>query len=215
MLDASLPNVGADLQRIHRVISRGLSVLQEKAQTYGDGGFPDSLTSEGFWKFCHGLEANLHGHHLTEEDIFFPFLKDRLPQLDLKVLYLEHEQVLGILAQVKAAREAGSLLALQRALASLVTLWRAHIGKEEVWFSPQVLAGVCSVPEHIDLAQRAAAHSQQHAQPAPLAVPFLLYNVDGDDRAFFMRVMPAELTQHLVPVVWKDEWAAMKPFLLP
>jgi hypothetical protein len=47
-----------------------------------------------------------------------------------------------------------------------------------------------------------------------LAVPFLLYNVESDDRAHFFAVMPPEITQQLVPVVWKDEWASMKPFLL-
>jgi hypothetical protein len=71
-----------------------------------------------------------------------------------------------------------------------------------------------TIPEHIDMAQKAAAHSQQHSQPAPLAVPFLLYNLEGEDRAFFLAVMPPEVTQQLVPVVWKEEWAPMKPFLL-
>jgi hypothetical protein len=45
-------------------------------------------------------------------------------------------------------------------------------------------------------------------------VPFLLYNAEAEDRAFYVNAMPPELTQQLVPIVWKDEWAAMKPFLL-
>ena len=36
----------------------------------------------------------------------------------------------------------------------------------------------------------------------------------ADDRAYFLAVMPPEVTQQLVPVVWKDEWASIKPFLL-
>ena len=105
MSDQPMPNIGRDLQRIHRVITRGLAVLQEKGPAFADSGFP--------------------------------------------------------------------------------------------------------------LGQKAAAHSAAHAQPAPWAVPFLLYNLEMEDRAHFLSVMPAELTQQLVPVVWKDEWAAMKPFLLP
>jgi hypothetical protein len=42
----------------------------------------------------------------------------------------------------------------------------------------------------------------------------MLYNLEGADRAHFMAVLPPEITQQLVPVVWKDEWAPMKPFLL-
>ncbi|HSJ59402.1 MAG TPA: hypothetical protein VLC95_19610 [Anaerolineae bacterium] len=47
-----------------------------------------------------------------------------------------------------------------------------------------------------------------------MSVPFLLYSVEGDDRAFYRGVMPPELTQQLVPIAWKDEWAPMMPFLL-
>jgi hypothetical protein len=93
-------------------------------------------------------------------------------------------------------------------------LWQPHIGIEEVVFSPEVAAEVMTVPETIEMAQKAAAHSAQHSEPAPLSIPFLLYNLEGDDRAHFVAVLPPELTQQLVPVVWKDEWAPMKPFLL-
>jgi hypothetical protein len=72
-----------------------------------------------------------------------------------------------------------------------------------------------AVPEHIDMAQKASAHSAANAQPASLSVPFLLYNLEGEDRSHFVSIMPSELTQQLVPIVWKDEWAAMKLFLLP
>ena len=53
------------------------------------------------------------------------------------------------------------------------------------------------------------------AKPAPLSVPFLLYNSEPEDRAAFSSFMPPELTQQLVPIVWQDEWAPMKPFLFP
>ena len=119
-----------------------------------------------------------------------------------------------ILDEMRAAREGGSLAELSRALSRMVEIWQPHIAKEETDFSPEVAAELMSPSEHIEMSQKSAAHSQEHAQPAPLAVPFLLYNLEGDDRAYFLTVMPHEVTQHLVPVVWKDEWAPMKPFLL-
>jgi hemerythrin-like domain-containing protein len=207
------PNIGLDLQRIHRAITRGLAVAQENCKTFTENGFPDDTTREGFWKYCQGLEANTHGHHVTEDDIFFPFLRERLADTDFDELMAEHQEIHGILDEMRAAREAGSLADLQSALSRMADMWHPHIEKEETDFSPEVAAGVMSVPEHIDMAQRAAAHSQQHAQPAPLAVPFLLYNLEADDRAHFVAVMPPEVTQQLVPVVWKDQWAPMQPFL--
>jgi hemerythrin-like domain-containing protein len=207
------PNLGRDLQRIHRCITRGLAVARENCQNFA-GGFPDDATRVGFWKYCHGLEANAHGHHVTEDEIVFPYLRDLLPGTDFDELMVEHQQMHGFLAEMRTAREDGSLPDMHRALSQMSDLWLPHIAKEEADFSPEVAAEVMTVPEHIEMAQKSAAHSQKHAQPAPLAVPFLLYNLEADDRAHFFAVMPSEVTQQLVPIVWKAEWAPMKPFLL-
>jgi hemerythrin-like domain-containing protein len=214
MSEQPKPNIGVDLLRIHRVITRGLAVALENCQTFRESGFPDDTTREGFWKYCQGLEANANGHHRTEDDLFFPFLRERLPGTDFDEMMAEHQEMHQVLDEMRAAREAGSLADMQRALSRMAGLWQPHIAKEETAFSPKVAAEVMTVPEHIDMAQKAAAHSMEHAQPGPLAVPFLLYNLEGEDRAHFLRVMPPEVTQQLIPIVWKDEWAPMKPFLL-
>jgi hypothetical protein len=214
MSEKPIPNIGRDLQRIHRVITRGLAVSQENCRTFVESGFPDAIIAEGFWKYCLGLEANARGHHATEDDLFFPYLRDRLPDADFGSLVAEHEEMHDILDEMKAAREAGSLADMERALAKMDSLWYSHIAVEEDILRPEVAAEIMTVPETIDMAQKAAAHSQEHAQPAPLAVPFLLYNLEGDDRAYFLNALPEQVTQQLVPIVWKDEWAAMKPFLL-
>lgn len=208
------PNLAVDLQRIHRCITRGLAVAQENCRAFVESGFPDAATAEGFWKYCQGLEANTHGHHMTEDDLFFPCMRELLPDVDWDELMVEHQEMQAILDQMRAAREAGSLAELDAALPRMAALWQPHIGKEESAFSPEVGAELMTIQEHIELAQKAAAHSQEHAQPAPLAVPFLLYNLEGEDRAHFLRVMPPEVTQNLVPVVWQEIWAPMKPFLL-
>jgi hypothetical protein len=137
-----------------------------------------------------------------------------MPDTDFDQLEADHQAMHGILAEMRAAREVGSLADMQAALAKMAELWYPHIKTEEAEFSPAVAAEILSIPETIDLAQKAGAHSQEHTQPAPLAIPFLLYNLEGADRAYMMAAMPPEVTQQLVPVVWKDEWAPMKPFLL-
>jgi hemerythrin-like domain-containing protein len=214
MSEKPQPNIGVDLLRIHRVITRGLAVSQEYCQSFVEGGFPDDATREGFWRYCHGLEAIAHAHHEAEDDLFFPYLRERVPDADFDELTAEHQEMQTILDEMQAARDAGSLADLGPALSRMAELWHPHIEKEETVFSPEIAAEVMTVPEHIDMAQKVGAHSQEHLQPAPLAIPFMLYNVEGDDRAYFMAVLPPEVTQQLVPIVWKDEWAPMKPFLL-
>lgn len=214
MSERPVPNIGVDLQRIHRVITRGLAVAQENCQAFATGGYPDDSTAEGFWKYCLGLEAVINAHHTSEDDLFFPFLRDRMPGYDFDALTAEHEKMHGILGEMRVARESGSLADLDAALTKMSVLWQPHYQTEEAAFTPQVAAEVMTVPESIEMAQKAGAHAAEHAQPAPLAVPFVFYNLEGADREQMMATMPTEVTQQLVPVVWKDEWAPMKPFLL-
>ena len=109
-------NTGTDLRRIHRVITRGLAVAQQNCQTFIDTGFPDHTTREGFWKYCLGLEANTNGHHKTEDDLFFPFIEERMPETDFDELRADHREMDEILAEMRAAREGGSLAELSRGL---------------------------------------------------------------------------------------------------
>ena len=66
------PNIGASLMHIHRVITRGIAVSKEKSQDFAAAGFPDDATAAGFWTYVQTLEFVTHGHHLTEDDLFFP-----------------------------------------------------------------------------------------------------------------------------------------------
>jgi hypothetical protein len=45
-------------------------------------------------------------------------------------------------------------------------------------------------------------------------VPFILYNLSAEDRAIMAQQMPPAVSQELVPIVWKEQWAPMVPFLL-
>jgi hypothetical protein len=214
MAEMPTPNLGEDLRRIHRAVTRGLTVAHENCQTYAAAGFPDAPTAEGFWKCCVALEGLAHAHHLSEDELFFPFLRERMPDVDFDALSAQHGEIHVVLEAMKAAHEAGSLADMNRALSKLVDLWHPHIAIEEQAMSPEASAEIVTIPETIELSQKAAALSEEHAQPAPLVMPYFLYNVDREDRAYYMAVLPEQLTQHLIPVAWKDEWAPMKPFLL-
>jgi len=52
------------------------------------------------------------------------------------------------------------------------------------------------------------------AAPDLVALPFILYNLSVEDREIMAQHMPPVVIQELVPVVWKEHWEPMKPFLL-
>ena len=215
------PNIAADLIRIHSVVTRGLSVSLERGQTFAGDGFPDASTREGFVDYVQSLVSVLHAHHLGEDELAFPYLRDLLPGAPFDLLSEQHQQMVPILDEITAANEAvaaepegQSVNALNRALTQVDELWHPHIQIEEEEFTVERGAELISVDEHIRLAQLFAKLSQEHAQPDYLVVPFILYNLAPEDRAIMAGSMPPVVTQELVPRAWKEKWAPMQPFLL-
>jgi hemerythrin-like domain-containing protein len=215
------PNIAADLIRIHSVVTRGLSVSLERGQTFARDGFPDASTREGFVSYVQSLVSVLHAHHLGEDELAFPYLRDLLPGAPFDLLSEQHQQMVPILDEITAANEAvaaepegQSVSALNRTLTQVDELWHPHIQIEEEEFTVERGAELISVDEHIRLAQLFAKLSQEHAQPDYLVVPFILYNLAPEDRAIMAGSMPPVVTQELVPKAWKEKWAPMQPFLL-
>jgi len=98
---------------------------------------------------------------------------------------------------------------------SLNDLWHPHIAiEEEEIYVPEKLEELIEPQEHVRLIQQAAELSMKNFGPHYLVVPFMLYNLEPGPRSILASRMPAEMTEQLVPVVWKDRWASMKPFLL-
>lgn len=221
MTQPNQPNIAADLIRIHSVVTRGLSVSLEHGQTFAGNGFPDDTTQQGFVDYVQSLVSVLHAHHLGEDELAFPYLRDLLPDAPFDLLTEQHQQMMSVLDEVTAANEAvtaggdsQSVNDLNRALTRVDELWHPHIQIEEDEFSVEKGAELISVDEHIRLAQLFAKLSQEHAQPDYLVVPFVLYNLVPEDRAIMAAPMPPVVTQELVPNAWKEKWAPMQPFLL-
>jgi hypothetical protein len=111
-------------------------------------------------------------------------------------------------------RPAGALNSLRETALHLNSLWRPHIAKEEQDFSIGILAEHLEPAEHEQLIGALGADSQKRLDPPFLAMPFVLYNLPPEERAYFASFLPPVVTQQLVPVTWQDLWAPMKPFLL-
>jgi len=222
MSEVRKPNVGADMLRIHSVITRGLGVSIERSASYAEKGYPDAATQAGFVLYVQTLVSVLSGHHLVEDEVAFPYLRDKLPDEPFDQLMADHRVMEDILDELRVIAEAmaaeaqagDALHDLNRAVTRLAELWHPHIHKEEHFYDVERMAALMDVDEHVRLGGMLAEHGQQHMQAPYLGMPFILYNLPADERAILAQMMPPAVTQQLVPVDWKEKWAPMKPFLL-
>ena len=221
MTDKEPDSLPRGLVRIHLVITRGVQVARQQCRAYASGGPVSPSETAGLADYLDALVSVLHGHHTAEDEVSFPALHDRLPDAPWDLLADEHRAMAPILAHL------GTLSALIRqqsapetwaaaaeTLDSLAGLWGPHHQREEVFFAAPVLAPLVPPDEQDAIVGRMAAHSQQHTGPDYLVLPFVLYNLDGDDRRAMSALFPPVVTQQLVPVAWHEKWSAMKPFLL-
>jgi hemerythrin-like domain-containing protein len=214
-------NIAQDLLRIHRVISRALIVSARRGEEFLQAGFPDLRLRKGYTDYTRTLTVVLDGHHISEDEIAFPFLKEKIPAAPYDRLTRNHQEIDALIGSVQEALapveedgdEAG-LTRLVHGLGNIAEIWRPHIQTEEWYFSPEALAAAASPEEQKQVSAAMAKLSQEHANPASLAVPFVLYNLEPEDRAVMAAALPPQVLDELLPKAWKELWAPMRPFLL-
>jgi hypothetical protein len=222
MVEAGTPNVGADMLRIHRVITRGLDVSIKRGEEYAKEGFPSAALQEGFVVYLRAMAGVLNAHHLGEDESAFPYFREKIPDAPYDRLIADHRQIEAILGHLEAsagavagnAQPGDALRTLNGILASLTSSWHPHIGIEEFLWDPDRVAAVMTEEENLELGQQLGESSQKHLHAPDVEIPFVLYNLDPEDRAVMAKAMPPVVVQQLVPLVWRAKWAPMKPFLL-
>jgi hypothetical protein len=194
----------------------------QSAGTFAREGYPDAAAGEGFALYLRTLAGALHVHHSGEDEIAFPFLQERLPGLPLEQLAGEHEGMAAILHEMEPvldglrgeANERPALEAVRAALGRLAETWPGHISLEETRFSMSELGAVASPQEIGGWLAQLGQHRPAGSPPDPVLVPWILHNLTPEDRALMAQHMPLQITQQLVPGLWKEQWAPMQPFLL-
>jgi hypothetical protein len=212
------PNVGTDLIRIHKVMTRAMEVSRQ----YSQADRVAEAQQAGFTDYVHALTVLLDSHHLGEDELAFPFWKIRLPEGPFDRLKQQHRQMMAYIGQVKGwlgapgtAWQPEPRSKLHHTLTYLQRLWLKHILLEEATIGPENASKYLTPEENGQLAQELAAHGQAQSEPVELVMPFIVYNLSGEDREEFVKLMPAVMTAQLIPIVWKARWAPMRPFLLP
>ena len=216
-------SVAAELIRIHLVITRGLKVAAESSQSFAQQGFPDVSAKEGFINYVRSLASTLHAHHLTEDDVAFPYFREKMLEAPFDLLSAQHQAMVLLLNEINSSIEPMELASqvheplsnLHRTLTQIAEIWHPHIKMEEDHFTPERVDALINPEEQTRLCGLFIEHSQKHARPDYLVVPFLLYNLPPQERAAFAQRLPPVVVQQLIPVLWKEKWETMKPFLLP
>lgn len=220
MVPNNQPDLGQDLLRIHHAITRGLSISLEKGITFLQNGFPDTATRKGYTDYVQSLAIVLSAHHLSEDEIAFPAVIDRIPTAPYDRLAADHRKIAALLDPIRGAvpqvagGETAGLARLVDDLHKAIEVWSPHIQVEETNFSSRALSTVLTPEEQGRLSGLMAKHAQEHATPGYLALPFTLYNLNPDERAAMAATMPAVVVDELIPKAWKAQWASMQPFFL-
>ncbi len=222
MSESNIPNVGVELLRIHSIITRGLRVAIEHSQSFADRGSPSVTIREGFANYVLSLVSVLDAHHKVEDQVAFPYFEDRFPDAPYDLLRTQHQSIVPMLDQLRATieemvahpQEGQIINKLFLLTKGIDEVWHPHIRIEEDHFTVGKLGAAIPPGEQIRLIKLFMEHSQQHAKPDFLVVPFLLYNLPPEQRAVMAGAMPPVVTEQLVPVIWKEKWEPMKPFLL-
>jgi hemerythrin-like domain-containing protein len=208
--------VAGGLKRIHKIISRGLNISIRKCDEYiAQKGIPSSEAT-GFLMFVSTLRWVTHAHHLSEDDITFPYFKDYIeaPYSHLKSDHNTMARILDSLDSCLLEISSDGVGKLREVLSEFERLWEPHIKIEEENFTTEKLQAVIGMKEQVDLVEKLGNHNIKNSGPGPLALPFLFYNLEGSDRNDFMKPIPWIAKKILVPIIWKSQWKPMGPFLL-
>lgn len=202
--------------KIHRLLTRALSVSVVKCDEYIRNKAIPSSESKGFLLYLTTLVRVMHAHHMGEDDVVFPELTGKIeaPYDRLKQEHIKMSLMLDELAKDLENVTLAGLPKLRKALDGIQRLWAPHITTEEVSFTDALISNRFSDAEQKDLIERIGKHSQKASGPGPLTLPFVLYNLNKEDRQTFLKDFPWILRKILIPVIWRSQWKPMDPFLL-
>ena len=134
-MENAKPNIGVLMVHIHNAVTRGLDVAIERSDYYMKNGYPDAKTQDGFVTYARTLGLLINAHHMTEDNVVFPYLRPILPDAPFDKLSADHKTMDGILEEIQVAAnmmavqpQGGEPLKnLNSAMARIAEIWHPHI----------------------------------------------------------------------------------------
>lgn len=222
MVAENQEDAGTDIIRFHRAITRSLEIVIQNVNDFIEIGAVEEQKREGFLKYIQTFSTVMNIHHVLENEKIFPYFMDKLPDAPYERLITQHEWVKAALSQINSliddlqsnVDELESLDSLKADLRQIEKIWHPHIRIEEEHIYGKVGSLNLSLEETNRLREEFSQFFEEHAEPASLVMPFLLYNLSPKDRAIQAQQLPKIVTKQLLSVDWKKEWASMQPFLI-
>lgn len=206
---------------IHKVISRSINTSVENIRIFIDSGFPDEQTRQGFFNFIRLTGLMLDTHHLTEDDIGFPYFEKELPDTHFEWLHEDHDLITGFLKELtpildrveKTDPNRENLKDIEAVLLKIEDRWNQHIGLEEEEFI-NIIDSLAPYEKRVKLIAQFFDYNDGLLQPYHLSLPFMLYNLDKEDRVRWSEGYSEELLEKVETDAWKKKWGSMKPFFV-
>jgi hemerythrin-like domain-containing protein len=222
LTDEKKAEITGDLKRIHSVITRALKVTIDGSRAFSLTDSMDSHEIEGFMMYVRCFSSMLRSHHLTEDELAFPYFKKLLPDVPYDTLSAQHKEIVRYLDKIdewigKAGKSASlkeEWARLNDDITQIQKIWLPHIRIEENCFSAEKVGPVIGMDERVRLGKIFAEHSRKLQTAGILMVPFILYNLEPADREIMSQSLPWILKKVIVPIILKNKWKPMKPYLL-
>ncbi len=208
----------SDLVVIHKVITRALGIAVDENVS----AFEKRADYDGYILYTECLLRQLHEHHSNEDIVVFPLLRNLLPDAPYDLLMSQHRAMIRAVEHVEStitALKAGTHTTDTQAqllgnLQDLRAQWVDHSAEEEANFGPDGISPAISMADRVRIGKAASRYAQLHSFPISLMLPFMLYNLQRQDRATMSQTIPGFLTKFFVPVLWRKRWEPMRPYLL-
>lgn len=206
---------------IHKIILRSIKTSFENVQNFIDSGIPNEQTCQGLFTYITLTSLMLDTHHCTEDDIAFPYFENSLPDTHFEWLHEDHDLITGFLDELapilETLKKTGTTLEklqdLKDVLLKIEDRWDQHYGLEEEEFI-NLIDSLDSYENRVKLIEQFFEYNKNLIKPYYLSLPFMLYNLEKEDRERWSKGYSPELLNQVETVAWKDKWIAMMPFLL-
>jgi hypothetical protein len=214
-------SLAQDLLRIHKVITRGLEVSLRSGRQYLEGGSQRAEELMGYSNYVHCLGAVLKAHHISEDIVIFPAARKVLPNAPYRQFSTDHRKIEALLIVLTQAipglagdRAEESTKLVADTVNEISSIWYPHIQLEEANFTQATIDCMFVQDEQRRIGGEVGKISQEYGTPQNWVVPFVLFNLELEERKSMAASLPPAIMDELIPKVWKDEWSPMKPFLL-
>lgn len=206
---------------IHKMISRSVNVSVEWGEKFLQQGFENDHLQDGYIKYVKCLLKNLEHHHLVEDDVVFPFFQAKLPNTKFDQLEEEHKMISRLIMELSSipllnndeTNIQNDVTDIYQTLSKVSDLWFKHIRFEEDDFINR-LGDFVSQDESLSLLEKISTYRDDLFEPYSLTMPFILFNLEPEERQIMAMELPPEVVEELIPVVWKAEWETMTPFFV-